>query len=232
MELTREEFLSRLDHSLLKPQLTLEEIVAGLEYAAEVQAKAVCVSPHRLKQAKDVLQGTEVIIGTVAAFPSGAHDTRVKVFETQTCFEMGATEVDMVIDIGAMRSGREDLVLEDIRAVVEASPANVKVILETAYLTDEQIVRGAELVSEAGAAFVKTSTGFAPTGATPQNIALLRKGAAPGVQVKAAGGLQTLAQVAAVVEAGADRFGVSRTKEILAEMVDRNCLTDPEQTVP
>ena len=218
MHLTREEFLSRLDHSLLKPQLTLEEIVAGLEYAAEIQAKAVCISPHRLSHATDILAGTGVIIGTVAAFPSGAHDTDVKVFETRKCFELGATEVDMVIDIGAMRSGLEDRGLDDIRAVVEASPADVKVILETAYLTDEQIVRGAELVSEAGAAFVKTSTGFAPTGATPQNVALLRKGSAPGVQVKAAGGLKTLAQVEAVVEAGADRFGVSGTQAMLAEI--------------
>jgi deoxyribose-phosphate aldolase len=109
-------------------------------------------------------------------------------------------------------------VLDDIRAVVEATPAQVKVILETAYLTDEQIVRGAELVSEAGAAFVKTSTGFAPTGATPENVRLLRQGAAPGVQVKAAGGLRTLAQIAAVIEAGADRVGVSGTKQILDEI--------------
>lgn len=218
MQLTRQDFLDRLDHSLLKPQLTLEQVRDGLEYAAEIAAKAVCVSPHRLGLAADVLRGTDVIIGTVAAFPSRAHDTPVKVFETRTCFDAGATEVDMVIDIGALLSGREDLVLEDIRAVVDASPAHVKVILETAYLTDEQILRGAELASEAGAAFVKTSTGFAPVGATPDNVALLRKGAAASVQVKAAGGLHDFAQVQAVVDAGADRVGVSHTKEILAEI--------------
>jgi deoxyribose-phosphate aldolase len=218
MELTREAFLSRADHSLLRPDLTLEEIVAGLEYAAEVRPKAVCISPHRLGYATDVLAGTGVVIATVAAFPSGAHPTSVKVAEARACFEAGATEIDMVIDIGAMRSGREDIVLADIRAVVEATAAEVKVILETAYLTDEQIVRGAELVSEAGAAFVKTSTGFAPAGATPDNVRLLRQGAASGVQVKAAGGLKTLAQIAAVIEAGADRVGVSGTKQILAEI--------------
>ena len=218
MELTREAFLSRADHSLLRPDLTLEEIVSGLEYAAEVRPKAVCISPHRLRYASDVLAGTGVVIATVAAFPSGAHATSVKVAETRACYEAGATEVDMVIDIGAMRSGREDLVLDDIRAVVAATPAAVKVILETAYLTDEQIVRGAQLVSEAGAAFVKTSTGFAPTGATPENVRLLRQGAAPGVQVKAAGGLRTLAQVSAVIEAGADRVGVSGTQQILDEI--------------
>ena len=218
MELTKEEFLSYVDHSLLKPNLTLDEVVSGLEYAAEVKAKAVCITPHRLDIASDVLAGTDVIIGTVAAFPSGAHATEVKVFETQKCYEAGATEVDMVIDIGALLSGREDMVRDDIRAVVEASPAHVKVILETAYLTDEQILRGSALVSEAGAAFVKTSTGFATTGATPENVALLRKGAAPETQVKAAGGLQTLEQVKAAIAAGADRVGVSRTREILAEI--------------
>jgi deoxyribose-phosphate aldolase len=218
MELTKEEFLSYVDHSLLKPNLTLDEVVSGLEYAAEVKAKAVCITPHRLDIASDVLAGTDVIIGTVAAFPSGAHATEVKVFETQKCYEAGATEVDMVIDIGALLSGREDMVRDDIRAVVEASPAHVKVILETAYLTDEQILRGSALVSEAGAAFVKTSTGFATTGATPENVALLREGAAPETQVKAAGGLQTLEQVKAVIAAGAGRVGISRTKEILAEI--------------
>ncbi len=218
MELTKEEFLSYVDHSLLKPNLTLDEVVSGLEYAAEVKAKAVCITPHRLDIASDVLAGTDVIIGTVAAFPSGAHATEVKVFETQKCYEAGATEVDMVIDIGALLSGREDMVRDDIRAVVEASPAHIKVILETAYLTDEQILRGSALVSEAGAAFVKTSTGFATTGATPENVALLRKGAAPETQVKAAGGLQTLEQVKAAIAAGADRVGVSRTREILAEI--------------
>jgi deoxyribose-phosphate aldolase len=218
MELTKEEFLSYVDHSLLKPNLTLDEVVSGLEYAAEVKAKAVCITPHRLDIASDVLAGTDVIIGTVAAFPSGAHATEVKVFETQKCYEAGATEVDMVIDIGALLSGREDMVRDDIRAVVETSPAHVKVILETAYLTDEQILRGSALVSEAGAAFVKTSTGFATTGATPENVALLREGAAPETQVKAAGGLQTLEQVKAVIAAGAGRVGISRTKEILAEI--------------
>jgi deoxyribose-phosphate aldolase len=221
MDLTREAFLGCIDHSLLKPNLTLDDIVSGLEYAAEIEAKAVCIVPHRLDIARDVLGGTDVIIGTVAAFPSGAHATEVKVFETQKCYEAGATEVDMVIDIGALVSGREDMVLDDIRAVVEASPADIKVILETAYLTDEQILRGSALVSEAGAAFVKTSTGFASSGATPENVALLRKGAAPETQVKAAGGLQTLDHVKAVIEAGADRVGISRTKEILAEIEAR-----------
>lgn len=219
MQLTREQFLSYVDHSLLKPNLTLDEITAGLEFAAEVGAKAVCISPHRLGIASDILAGTPVIIGTVAGFPTGAHAPQVKAFEARACRDAGATEVDMVIDIGALLSGRDDMVRDDIRGVVEAAaPAHVKVILETHYLSDEQILHGAALVSEAGAAFVKTSTGFTPTGATPHNIALLRKGAAPQTQVKAAGGISTLADVIAAIEAGADRVGISRTKAILDEI--------------
>lgn len=219
MQLTKEQFLGYVDHSLLKPNLTLDEMRRGCEFAAEVGAKAVCISPHRLGIAREILSGTPVIIGTVAAFPSGAHMTEVKAFEARKCVEAGAAEVDMVIDIGALVSGYDDMVRDDIRAVVEAAaPAHVKVILEVHYLTDEQIVRGAQLVSEAGAAFAKTATGFTPTGATPHNVALLRQGAAPETQVKAAGGISTLADVIAVIEAGATRVGISRTKAILDEI--------------
>jgi deoxyribose-phosphate aldolase len=219
MKLTKEQFLGYVDHSLLKPNLTPDESRRGCEFAAEVGALAVCISPHRLDIAREVLSGTPVIIGTVAAFPSGAHMTEVKAFEARRCVEAGASEVDMVIDIGALVGGYDDMVRDDIRAVVEAAaPAHVKVILEVAYLTDEQIVRGAQLVSEAGAAFAKTATGFASSGATPHNVALLRQGAAPETQVKAAGGISTLADVIAVIEAGATRVGISRTKAILDEI--------------
>lgn len=216
--ITREQLLGMIDHSLLKPQLTREEIVAGLEYAAEVRPKAICIVPNHLKLAGEILSGTGVILGTVAGFPNGAMRTDVKVFESVKAVEDGATEVDMVIPIGALRSGEFDLVRDDIAQVVEAiAPAHVKVILETAYLTGDQILRGSALVSEAGAAFVKTSTGFAPSGATPDNVALLRQGAAQETQVKAAGGINTLADCIAVVEAGADRIGISKTRAILGE---------------
>lgn len=216
--ITREQLLGMIDHSLLKPQLTREEIVAGLEYAAEVRPKAICIVPNHLKLAGEILSGTGVILGTVAGFPNGAMRTDVKVFESVKAVEDGATEVDMVIPIGALRGGEFDLVRDDIARVVEAiAPAHVKVILETAYLTDDQILRGSALVSEAGAAFVKTSTGFAPSGATPENVALLRKGAARETQVKAAGGMNTLADCIAVIEAGADRIGISKTRAILGE---------------
>jgi deoxyribose-phosphate aldolase len=216
--ITREQLLAMTDHSLLKPQLTRDEIVAGLEYAAEVRPKAICIVPNYLTLAGEILSGTGVLLGTVAGFPNGAMRTDVKVFESVKAVEDGASEVDIVIPIGALIGGEHDLVRDDIAQVVEAiKPAEVKVILETAYLTDEQILKGSQLVSEAGAAFVKTSTGFASSGATPQNVALLRQGAAPETRVKAAGGINTLADCIAVIEAGADRIGISKTQAILAE---------------
>lgn len=216
---TREEFLATIDHSLLKPQLLRSEIVSGLEFAAEVKPKAICIVPNYLTLAQEILDGTGVLLGTVAGFPNGAMRTDVKVFESVKAVEDGAVEVDIVIPIGALRSGEYDLVRNDIAAVVQAvAPAEVKVILETAYLTDEEILKGSEIVSEAGAAFVKTSTGFAPSGATPHNIALLRQGAAPETKVKAAGGLATLDDCLAALEAGADRLGISKTAEILADL--------------
>jgi deoxyribose-phosphate aldolase len=218
VNISREQLLGMIDHSLLKPQLTRDEIVAGLEYAAEVRPKAICIVPNHLKLAAEILSGTDVLLGTVAGFPNGAMRTDVKVFESVKAVEDGATEVDMVIPIGALVGGEYDVVLADITEVVRAvAPAEVKVILETAYLTDEQILKGSALVSEAGAAFVKTSTGFAATGATPENVALLRKGAAPNTRVKAAGGMSTLADCIAVINAGADRIGISKTRAILAE---------------
>lgn len=218
VNISREQLLGMIDHSLLKPQLTRDEIVAGLEYAAEVRPKAICIVPNHLKLAAEILSGTDVLLGTVAGFPNGAMRTDVKVFESVKAVEDGAMEVDMVIPIGALVGGEYDVVLADITEVVRAvAPAEVKVILETAYLTDEQILKGSALVSEAGAAFVKTSTGFAATGATPENVALLRKGAAPHTRVKAAGGMSTLADCIAVINAGADRIGISKTRAILAE---------------
>ena len=218
VNISREQLLGMIDHSLLKPQLTRDEIVAGLEYAAEVRPKAICIVPNHLKLAAEILSGTDVLLGTVAGFPNGAMRTDVKVFESVKAVEDGATEVDMVIPIGALVGGEYDVVAADITEVVRAvAPAEVKVILETAYLTDEQILKGSALVSEAGAAFVKTSTGFAATGATPENVALLRKGAAPHTRVKAAGGMSTLADCIAVINAGADRIGISKTRAILAE---------------
>lgn len=217
MTITKEELIKRTDHSLLKPNLTKQEYIDGLNYAKEIGAAAVCVNPHRLKLAKEILDGTGVEIGTVIGFPSGAHATEVKVFEAKKAVEDGATELDMVIDIGALIDGDYDKVLADIKAVVDATPAVVKVILENAYLTKEQIKKGSELVEEAGAHYVKTSTGFAPSGSTVEDLKLMRESVSPHIKVKAAGGLRSLEDCIAAIEAGSDRVGISSTKAILAE---------------
>ncbi|MCD8122504.1 MAG: deoxyribose-phosphate aldolase [Clostridiales bacterium] len=215
--MTKQEFLSMNDHSLLKPNLTKAEIMDGLQYAKENHCASVCINPCNLDMAKEVLEGSDVKIGTVIGFPSGAHTTFTKVAEAKDAYARGAVELDMVIDIGALKNGEYDDVYEDIKAVVDATPGIVKVILETAFLTKEEIVKGCELVEKAGAAFVKTSTGFAPEGATVENIKLMRASVSSKVRVKAAGGIHTRADVEALVAAGADRVGVSRTKAIAAE---------------
>nr|WP_313578392.1 deoxyribose-phosphate aldolase [Lacrimispora sp.] len=215
--MTKRELLSKVDHSLLKPQLTQEEIMEGLEFAKENHCASVCINPCNLDMARAVLEGTDVKIGTVIGFPSGAHTTFSKVAEAVDAYAKGAVELDMVIDIGALRNGEYDAVREDIKAVVDATPGIVKVILENAYLTKEEIKIASELVEQAGAAYVKTSTGFAPSGATAEDIRIMRAAVSPKIKVKAAGGINTLADCIALIEAGSDRIGISKTKAILAE---------------
>lgn len=217
MEMTKQEFLSKVDHSLLKPQLTREEIMEGLQFAKENHCASVCINPCNLDMAREVLAGTDVKIGTVIGFPSGAHTTFSKVAEAVDAYARGAVELDMVIDIGALRTGEYEDVKKDIEAVVNATPGIVKVILETAFLTKEEIRKGCELTEEAGAAYVKTSTGFAPSGAAAEDIRLMRETVSEKVHVKAAGGINNLADCMAMIEAGSDRIGISRTKAILEE---------------
>lgn len=217
MEMTKQELLSKVDHSLLKPQLTKEEIMDGLQFAKENHCASVCINPCNLDMAREVLEGTDVKIGTVIGFPSGAHTTFSKVAEAVDAYARGAVELDMVIDIGALRNGEYEDVKKDIEAVVNATPGIVKVILETAFLTKEEIIKGCELSEEAGAAYVKTSTGFAPSGATAEDIKLMRETVSEKVHVKAAGGINNLADCIAMIEAGSDRIGISRTKAILEE---------------
>ena len=210
--MTKQEFLSMNDHSLLKPHLTKKEIMEGLQYAKDNHCASVCINPCNLDIAREVLEGSDVKIGTVIGFPSGAHTTFSKVAEA-----IDAVELDMVIDIGALRNGEYDDVYNDIKAVVDATPAVVKVILENCYLTKEQIVKGCQLCEKAGADFVKTSTGFAEGGATVEDIKLMRESVSEKVHVKAAGGIHSKEDVEALVAAGADRVGVSRTQAIAAE---------------
>lgn len=218
MALTKKEFAKYIDHSLLKPELTNEEVLQGLELAKELDVASVCINPQNVKLAKENLEGTDVKVGTVIGFPSGSHTTESKVFETKNAYENGAVEMDMVIDIGALRSGEYDKVQKDIEAVVQASPAIVKVILENYYLTKEEIKKGSVLVEAAGAHYVKTSTGFAKGGSTVEDLRNMREAVSDKVKVKAAGSLANLQDCLDAIEAGADRIGISRTKSIIDEI--------------
>jgi len=216
-QITKEQFVRLVDHSLLKPQLTVEEIRQGCEYARETHCATVCINPTSILLAKEILSGSDTAICTVVGFPSGAHTSYAKAKETEEAYRMGATEMDMVIHIGALKSKQYHDVKQDIAEVVKASPGVVKVILEMCYLTDEEKVIGCKLVEEAGAHYVKTSTGFAPAGATLADIQLMRKAVSPGIKVKAAGGIRDLTFALELIRAGADRVGISATRNMLGE---------------
>ena len=202
-----------IDHTILKPTTSVTDIVRLCEEAAEHKFAAVCVPPCYVGLAANQLAGTGVNVATVIGFPLGSATTAVKVAETKDAVENKADEIDMVINVGAIKSGMWDAVTADIRAVVEASDeAKVKVIIETSQLTDEEKVRATECVIEAGADFVKTSTGFIGGGATVEDVMLLRrtidqKGSS--CRIKASGGIRTKADALAMIEAGADRIGTS-----------------------
>lgn len=215
--LSYEQVAKTIDHSLLRPELTTEEVAAGCALARRYDVASVCVKPCDVPLAARLLAGSRVKVGTVVGFPHGASATATKVFEARLALEQGAAELDMVLNIGWLRSGEEQAVQEDIAAVVDAARgrALVKVILENAYLTDEQKRRGSQLVEQAGADFVKTSTGFAPSGATIADLQLMRRAVSPRVQVKAAGGVRTLDALIEVLRAGATRVGATATAAIL-----------------
>jgi deoxyribose-phosphate aldolase len=221
--MTYEQLAKTIDHSLLRPELTEVDVIAGCEVAARYHVASVCVKPYHVKLAAQLLATSDVKVGTVVGFPHGNSTIATKVFETQEAVAAGATEIDMVINIGELRSGHADYVHHEIRAVVNAAhpKAIVKVILENAYLTHAEKVLGCQLVEEAGADFVKTSTGFAPTGATVEDIALMRATVGSQVQVKAAHGVRTLDQLLAMIDAGATRSGATATATILDEFKQR-----------
>ncbi|WP_440714154.1 deoxyribose-phosphate aldolase [Gordonia sp. FQ] len=213
-----------IDHSLLRPDLTREEVEAGCRLAAELGTASVCVRPCDVVLARQVLNGTAVAVGTVVAFPHGNATTAAKRFEAEQALRDGAVEIDMVVDIGALIGGDDRYVLDEIRTVVEpahAAGALVKVILENAYLDDEQIRRGSRLTESAGADFVKTSTGFAPGGATVHDLRIMADSTGPDIQVKAAGGVRTLDRLLALTALGVTRFGATATAMIMAEAEER-----------
>ncbi len=216
--LTERDVAKTIDHSLLRPELDDDFVVDGCRLAAEYGVASVCVRPVDVARARSILDGTDVAVGTVIGFPHGSHATETKAFEARRALADGATELDMVIDIGALRSGRDEDVRRDIAAVVEvghAGGALVKVILENAYLSDDEKVRGCRATEAAGADFVKTSTGFAPGGATHEDLALMRRTVSPHIQVKAAGGVRTLDALLEVMALGVTRVGATATKAIL-----------------
>lgn len=218
MAISKKELAAYIDHSLLKPSLTIEDVSAGCQLAKALECATVCVNPSSVALATEILKGSKTAVCSVVGFPSGAHTSAMKARETEEVYKLGATEVDMVINVGALKSQKYDFVEQDIAAVVKASPAIVKVILEMCYLTEEEKVTACKLVEAAGAHFVKTSTGFAPGGATVADIKLMRQTVSPSVKVKAAGGIRTLAATLEFIEAGSDRIGVSSTQDMMLEL--------------
>jgi deoxyribose-phosphate aldolase len=216
--LTERDIAKAIDHSLLKPELDDQFVEDGCRLAAEYDVASVCVPPVHVQRAAKILAGTDVAVGTVIGFPHGYSTTETKVHEARQALADGATELDMVIQIGALKSGRDADVQQDIAAIVgvaHASGAIVKVIFENAYLTDDEKIRACRLTEAAGADFVKTSTGFAASGATHDDLRLMRANTSPHIQVKAAGGVRTLDGLLEVMALGVTRIGATQTKPII-----------------
>ena len=216
--LTERDIAKTIDHSLLRPELDDTFVADGCGLAAEYDVASVCVRPADVRRAVALLRDTDVAVGTVIGFPHGNHLTATKLFEARQALEDGATELDMVIQIGALKSGRDEDVRSDIAAVVDlahATGAIVKVIFENAYLSEDEKVRACHLSEAAGADFVKTSTGFAPGGATHDDLRLMRANTSPHVQIKAAGGVRTLDALLDVMALGVTRIGATATKTII-----------------
>lgn len=207
-----------IDHTLLKPEATKEQITKLCQEARQYDFASVCVNTCYVPLAKQLLAGSDVKVCCVVGFPLGAMDTVSKAFEAKTAVESGAQEVDMVINIGALKDKDYDYVTKDIAAVVEASkPAIVKVIIEACLLTDEEKVEACKCSMNAKAEFVKTSTGFSTHGATPEDVALMKKTVGDVCKVKAAGGVRSYDDAMKMIEAGADRLGCSAGIKVMEE---------------
>jgi deoxyribose-phosphate aldolase len=228
--LTERDIAKTIDHSLLRPELDDAFVEDGCRLALRYDVASVCVRPADVKRAKAILNGSDVAVGTTVGFPHGNHRTDTKVFEARRALGDGATELDMVIQIGALKSGRDADVAADIRAVVEVAHgagAIVKVIFENAYLTDDEKIRACHASERAGADFVKTSTGFAPSGATHDDLRLMRANTAPHIGVKAAGGVRTLDALLEVMALGVTRIGATQTEGIIGEFRARKAGRQP-----
>lgn len=206
-----------IDHTLLKPEATFEDIEGIVEEAKTYSFKSVCVNPYWVAFCNELLIDYETLICTVIGFPLGANSSRVKAFETKQAIVDGAKEIDMVLNIGELKAGRERFVLEDIQMVVEAAgtKAIVKVIIETSLLTDDEKYRACQLAELAGADYVKTSTGFAGGGATVHDVEIMKKAVSNTIGIKASGGIRDLNTVEKLIDTGATRIGASSGVQIL-----------------
>lgn len=217
--ITVESIAALIDHAILKPELTDDQVAADLDLAARWGVFSVCVRPSDVPRSVARLDGTGVATGTVIGFPHGSTSTAAKTEESRRALDDGASELDMVLHIGRLRSGDLAAVTDDIAAVVAVAGGHVvKVILETAFLTDDEVVAGAKAAEAAGASFVKTSTGFAGGGATLHHLRLMRDAVSPAVRLKASGGVRGLATLLEMRAVGVDRFGTSATETILGDV--------------
>jgi len=225
MEWTCKDIAKMIDHSLLRPELTEDEVIKGCEVAKKYDTATICCAPSALPLVAKLLKGTDIKPTTVIGFPHGYNKTETKVFEAQQAIKDGALEIDMVLNIGKLKSGDFEYIKNDIKAVVDTahkSKVLVKVILENFYLTDELKRTACKICEEAGADWVKTSTGFAGGGATLDDLKLMRESVSKKVQVKAAGGVRDLDMALKVREVGCTRFGATATAAIMEECFKRS----------
>ncbi len=212
------EILAKCDHTLLKQQSTWADIKAVVDDGIKYKTASVCIPPAFVERAARYAKG-RVAICTVIGFPNGSSTTESKVFETRDAIEKGADEIDMVINIGELKAGNDDYVLEEMKRIKEACGDHIlKVIIETCLLTEEEKIRACRLVTASGADYIKTSTGFSTGGATREDVALMRANVGPEVKVKAAGGIADLKDAEDFIALGADRLGTSRIVKAVKEM--------------
>ncbi|HEX3014122.1 MAG TPA: deoxyribose-phosphate aldolase [Methanobacterium sp.] len=212
-----------IDHTNLKADATVEDIEKLCNEAKKYGFASVCVNPANVKLCTDFLRESDVNVCTVISFPLGANTSKMKFFETRDAIEFGATEVDMVMNIGALKSGLEEAVKADIKGVIAAAEGNiVKVIIETALLTEKEKIRACNIVKDSGANFIKTSTGFGHPGATVEDVALIKKTVGLNVDIKASGGIDHIKTVFDMVKAGATRIGTSSSVKIMEELLKLN----------
>jgi len=223
LSLSRETLARMIDHTLLKPTATEEDFVKLCDEAKEYGFACACVSPTYVSLAAKLLEGTDVKVCTVVSFPLGSNTTEVKMFEAENAVKNGAQEIDMVVNIGALKAGKYDLVERDMGSVIRTVKAHgditVKCIIDTCYLTKEEKVKVCLLAKQTGADYVKTSTGFGTHGATVEDVKLIRATLGREVGVKASGGIRTLKDTVAMIEAGASRIGTSTAVAIIKELV-------------